>query len=225
MNSEKSNQALLEVSPSEPEIKRSVSFNLFDDPKAESRIDEKSSEKLVRKRNRAALTRFLDHEDYTYENFKVNKADIFKKAFTQQLTVVYDKNASQVEKLREVLLSPQLNLIIIILIVVDWIFAVIELFTDLISEKTSSVLAFEQTVTYLSIAIIAFFLMEVVLKIFVATRYFFSSKLEIFDGLIVIISFCLEIFFAIKKQDFEGVGSILTIFRFWRILRIISSTF
>jgi hypothetical protein len=211
------------------QTKRNVSFALLDETgrqyKNKTEIEEAANVKdlTTRKKNRAALKRFLDHEEFTYQSFEVKKSVIFKKAFTQELHVIYDKNASQVEKLREVLLSPQLNLVIIVLIVVDWCFAVVELFTDFIPNKTPSVRVFEQTMTYFSIAIIGFFLIEVFAKIVIVPKYFFSSKLEMFDGLIVIVGFCLEIFFAIKKRDFESVGSILTIFRFWRILRIINS--
>lgn len=182
------------------------------------------NERELRRKNRAILQRFLEHGPYTYENFRTNKMEMFKKAFSHQFNVIYDKNASKLDKLREVLLSPQLNLLIIVLIVIDWNFAVVELITDIIprSKKNPSIRALEQTIAYFSLAILGFFLVEVFLKIVLVPKYFFSSKLEVFDAIIVIASFSLEVFFAVNHQEFEGVGSVLTIFRFWRILRIIN---
>lgn len=147
----------------------------------------------------------------TSEN-QMDKARLIRHAFSANLDPIYD--GSLLEKIRFLLRSPQLNLIIIFLIVLDCIFAVAELIIYFVQDKhRRSALALEEFIEYLSLAIASLFLIEILFKIIFTPKTFFRSKMEIFDSLIVITSFILEILFILKKHEFPGIGAILTIFR------------
>ena len=147
----------------------------------------------------------------TSEN-PLDKAKLIRRAFSANLDPIND--GSLLEKIRFLLRSPQLNIIIIFLIILDCIFAVAELIIYFVQHKhRRSALALEEFIEYLSLAVASLFLIEIILKIIFTPRTFFRSKMEIFDGLVVTTSFILEILFILKKHDFPGIGAILTIFR------------
>lgn len=158
------------------------------------------------------LRKFLRNGPYNEQTFKIDKTKAFKAAFSHDL--VYDSQSSFVDKLRNFLLCPQLNLIIIVLIIIDWSLAVIEMITDLIEDKSDFILFLEQAIIYLSISILSIFLIEILCKIVLVPKLYLQSKLEIFDALIVFVSFGLELFFLINKHDFHGIASLMTIFRY-----------
>lgn len=159
---------------------------------------------------RTSIRELLDQLP-TSEN-PLDKAKLIRRAFSANLDPIYD--GSILEKIRFLLRSPQLNLIIIFLIILDSIFAVAELIIYFVQEKNRrSALALEEFIEYMSLAVASLFLIEILLKIIFTPKTFFRSKMEIFDALIVVASFILEILFILKKHDFPGIGAILTIFR------------
>jgi len=62
-------------------------------------------------------------------------------------------------------------------------------------------------------------------KIIFECKEFFKSKLEIFDTVIVIISFGLEIFSITSKETVKEIDAAVVIFRFWRIIRIMNGLY
>ena len=159
---------------------------------------------------RTSIRELLDQLP-TSEN-PLDKARLIRRAFSANLDPIYD--GSILEKIRFLLRSPQLNLIIIFLIILDSIFAVAELIIYFVQEKNRrSALALEEFIEYMSLAVASLFLIEILLKIIFTPKTFYRSKMEIFDALIVVASFILEILFILKKHDFPGIGAILTIFR------------
>jgi hypothetical protein len=73
---------------------------------------------------------------------------------------------------------------------------------------------------YIGVTILGIFLIEIVLKISFTTKSFFKSKLEIFDAIIVIISFILDIVFF--DHHASSAFELLTLLRLWRIGRIVN---
>lgn len=167
-----------------------------------------------RRPNRSALMKFLQnvpHQRIIY------KRKIFKQAFSNTLTSIYANQSGGLlafNKLRKILLSPQMNLFIIFLIMVDWLLGVIELTSDLAEEKYKAFEKAEDVAEYISITILCVFLIEIILKIFLLPKMFFTSVLEIFDAIIVITSFVFECIFLTIK-DYSGIGTILLLFRYF----------
>lgn len=58
-------------------------------------------------------------------------------------------------------------------------------------------------------------------KIFVYGREFFHHKFEVLDGIVVVVSFILDIVLLFREHEFEAVG-LLILLRLWRVARIIN---
>lgn len=80
---------------------------------------------------------------------------------------------------------------------------------------------FPQVFHYLSLSILTIFLVEVGFKIFVYRREFFHHKFEVLDGIVVVVSFILDIVLIFREHEFEAVG-LLILLRLWRVARIIN---
>lgn len=63
-------------------------------------------------------------------------------------------------------------------------------------------------------------MIELVFKLWVLRLKFFNSKMEIFDAIIVIVSWSLDIIFFHHGDDAEAV-SLLIFLRMWRLIRIV----
>ena len=80
---------------------------------------------------------------------------------------------------------------------------------------------------YSSLTILTLFVLEVLIKIYVFGREFWNlnkRKMEYFDGLIVIISFIIDIYFLINENNYfmEYRFEMITTIRMWRMVRIIN---
>ncbi len=73
----------------------------------------------------------------------------------------------------------------------------------------------------MSIGILSIFMIEIIVKIFAFRLDFFKSKMEVFDAIIVIVSFILDVYFA-SEEGIESAGGLLIIFRLWRVTRILN---
>merc|ERR1712232_1376567 len=69
------------------------------------------------------------------------------------------------------------------------------------------------TVHYMSIAILCFFMLEVLAKIYVDPQEFFSSNFEILDLVVVSISLMMD---TVVEAKFEEVLEVLIVARMWR---------
>ncbi|XP_027507672.1 voltage-gated hydrogen channel 1 [Corapipo altera] len=74
---------------------------------------------------------------------------------------------------------------------------------------------------YLSLSILTIFLVEVGFKVFVYRREFFHHKFEVLDGVVVVVSFVLDVVLIFQEHEFEAVG-LLILLRLWRVARIIN---
>lgn len=82
-------------------------------------------------------------------------------------------------------------------------------------------LAFLQIFHYFSLALLTFFMVELCGKLYAYRWEYFEHKFEVFDGLIVVISFVLDIVFIFHEDAFDGIG-LLILLRLWRVARIIN---
>ncbi|KAA8589192.1 hypothetical protein FQN60_010537 [Etheostoma spectabile] len=78
-----------------------------------------------------------------------------------------------------------------------------------------------QVFHYLSLALLTFFIVELLGKLFAYRLEFFQHKFEVFDGLVVVLSFVLDIVFIFHEDQFVGTG-LLILLRLWRVARIIN---
>lgn len=162
-------------------------------------------------RRQSSLIQFINKGPYSTKNFKIDKVQVLKSAFAKDLDIIYDANASSIDKIRRILLSPQFNLIIILLILLDWIIAVCALLSDLFDDDRKT--QFEEFAKFFSIGLLSLFILEVLLKVILLPGIFFRSKLELFDAFIVLTSFAFETILILKNIEFHGVSSVLTMFR------------
>ncbi|KAH9377031.1 hypothetical protein HPB48_010235 [Haemaphysalis longicornis] len=73
----------------------------------------------------------------------------------------------------------------------------------------------------LSIFILSLFLVEIVVKLYAYRLRFFSHKLEVFDAVVVIISFALDVAFRDPESAANGAGLIIVL-RLWRVARLLN---
>ncbi|CAB1353941.1 unnamed protein product [Coregonus sp. 'balchen'] len=78
-----------------------------------------------------------------------------------------------------------------------------------------------QVFHYLSLALLTFFMVELAGKLFAYRLEFFHHKFEVFDGLVVIVSFILDIVYIASEDAFDGMG-LLILLRLWRVARIVN---
>ncbi|KAI3389936.1 hypothetical protein SNEBB_005819 [Seison nebaliae] len=73
---------------------------------------------------------------------------------------------------------------------------------------------------YISLGILSFFMLEILVKLYVERWHFFRSRLEIFDAIVVIVSFALDIVFL--TNDGLPQIAIMIVLRIWRFARIVN---
>lgn len=80
-----------------------------------------------------------------------------------------------------------------------------------------------QVFHYLSLALLTFFMVELSGKIYAYRLEFLHHKFEVFDGIVVVVSFILDIVYISKEDAFDAMG-LLILLRLWRVARIINGT-
>ena len=80
----------------------------------------------------------------------------------------------------------------------------------------------ENILKYTSLTILAFFVLEVIVKLIFSPKVFIESKFEIFDAFVVVISFGVNTFLLFNKHLVMSVGGLLTLLRLWRITEIVN---
>lgn len=102
----------------------------------------------------------------------------------------------------------------ILLIIVDFVFVIVDLSVVDKSKETAEI------ISGVSLSISIFFLLDVLLHIYVeGFRKYFSSKLNIFDAAIVVITLIVTLIYAFT--DFSGATNIPRLVNFFRALRIV----
>lgn len=126
-----------------------------------------------------------------------------------------NKNMKLIDKIRLVLKSHKFHFILIILVIFDIICVLIQVVIDIIHRDvhTDILHIFEEIAEIMSLCILSFFLITIFANVIFLPKSFFKSKLEVFDALIVMISFSLEIVSVVKKDSLRAVELGLIVFR------------
>ncbi|CAG5126250.1 unnamed protein product, partial [Candidula unifasciata] len=76
----------------------------------------------------------------------------------------------------------------------------------------------------LSLTILSLFMIEVSLKIYVEGRHLLRQKAEVFDAVVVIVSFTLDIVFSFVSIESaaKDAAGLMVILRLWRVTRVIN---
>lgn len=67
------------------------------------------------------------------------------------------------------------------------------------------------------LSIISLFVIEIILKLIFIPKIFLKRKLEIFEAIIIVITFCLDLTSIIAKNNLISIISLITLIRLWRI--------
>ena len=124
-----------------------------------------------------------------------------------------NRDMSLPEKIRKILTSNKFHLLMILLTVLDCICVVIQVTFDIIHSKKRSMRIAEVVVELVSCSILSLFLTEIFLKLIFLPKHFIKSKIELFDALIVIISFSLEIVSLVKHDQIHAIEALVNTFR------------
>lgn len=125
------------------------------------------------------------------------------------------------EQLCEILHSRKAQYVIITLVVVDMIIVIAELLIDLKAVEVHHESHAPHILHYISIAILSIFMIELFVKIYAMGLTFFKHKMEVFDGIVVTVSFALDIAFSGKEGAINGIG-LIVLLRLWRVTRIVN---
>ncbi|KAG7281580.1 hypothetical protein CRUP_010055, partial [Coryphaenoides rupestris] len=116
---------------------------------------------------------------------------------------------------------PKLSVVVVCLVILDAIFVLAEVLIDLSIIKLEHDHIAPQVFHYLSLALLTFFMMELAGKLFAYQLEFFQHKFEVFDGLVIVVSFVLDIVYIFNEDSFDGMG-FLILLRLWRVARILN---
>lgn len=159
-----------------------------------------------------------DKQDFLSEELTIRKL-----LFSHGL--VWDSNISTREKLKLILRSNLFHIIVIVLVIIDVICVAVEL-TLLIEHgksKHDDMDTVEKVFKYISLSILSIFMIEITIKILVLRKEILKSIAEIFDILVVVVSFVLDIVFIFHHDTSKFPIELLSVLRLWRIIRIINS--
>ncbi|XP_061692090.1 voltage-gated hydrogen channel 1 isoform X2 [Syngnathoides biaculeatus] len=125
------------------------------------------------------------------------------------------------DSLKRLYSSARFQVLVVCLVVLDAIFVLAELLVDLSIIQLEHGHVAPEVFHYLSLALLTFFMVELAGKLFAYRLEFFQHRFEVFDALVVILSFVLDIVFIFHDDIFDGMG-LLILLRLWRVARIIN---
>ncbi|NWH64661.1 HVCN1 protein, partial [Geococcyx californianus] len=117
--------------------------------------------------------------------------------------------------------SHRFQILVVCLVILDALLVLGELLMDLKIIHPDKYNITPKVFHYLSLSILTIFLVEVGFKVFVYRREFFHHKFEVLDGIVVVVSFILDVVLIFREHEFEAVG-LLILLRLWRVARIIN---
>lgn len=125
------------------------------------------------------------------------------------------------DSLKRLYSSERFQIIVVCLVILDAIFVLAELLIDLSIIKLEHGHIAPEIFHYMSLALVTFFVVELGGKLFAYRVEFFDHKFEVFDGVVVIVSFVLDVVYIFREDAFDGVG-LLILLRLWRVARIVN---
>ncbi|NXV45347.1 HVCN1 protein, partial [Uria aalge] len=125
------------------------------------------------------------------------------------------------DMMKKLFSSHRFQILVVCLVILDALLVLGELLMDLKIIHPDKYNITPKVFHYLSLSILTIFLVEVGFKVFVYRREFFHHKFEVLDGVVVVVSFILDIVLLFREHEFEAVG-LLILLRLWRVARIIN---
>ncbi|XP_017345402.1 voltage-gated hydrogen channel 1 [Ictalurus punctatus] len=123
--------------------------------------------------------------------------------------------------LKNLFSSQRFQIAVVCLVIMDALFVLCELLLDLSIIEVDEHHIAPQVFHYLSLALLTFFIVELAFKLYAFRLEFFHHRFEVFDAIVVIVSFILDIVYISKENAFDGMG-LLILLRLWRVARIIN---
>lgn len=130
------------------------------------------------------------------------------------------------EKVEYVFNTSKFQIVIVCLVILDCLFVIAELLIDMniVRLPNHETNIAPKVFHYCSLSVISLFLIEIIVRIYALRLKFFKHKLEMFDAIIVIVSFVLDIVFRNNDGPESGAG-LLVVLRLWRVTRILNGKF
>ncbi|XP_043216743.1 voltage-gated hydrogen channel 1-like [Amphibalanus amphitrite] len=125
------------------------------------------------------------------------------------------------ERLAHLVHSYRYQTVVIALVILDCICVIAELLIDLEIASAEGSHVVKTVLHNISIAILSLFLLEIPVKLYVYRLEYFRMPWELFDALVVIVSFSLDVAFRHSVGPINGAGLIIVL-RLWRVTRILS---
>ncbi|KAF1424986.1 Voltage-gated hydrogen channel 1, partial [Spheniscus humboldti] len=125
------------------------------------------------------------------------------------------------DMMKKLFSSHRFQILVVCLVILDALLVLGELLMDLKIIHPDKYNITPKVFHYLSLSILTIFLVEVGFKVFVYRREFFHHKFEVLDGIVVIVSFILDVIVIFREHEFEAVG-LLILLRLWRVARVIN---
>lgn len=125
------------------------------------------------------------------------------------------------DSLKRLYSCERFQVVVVCLVILDAIFVLAELLIDLSIIKLEHGHVLPEVFHYLSLVLVTFFVVELGGKLFAYRLEFFDHKFEVFDGVVVIVSFVLDVVYIFREDAFDGVG-LLILLRLWRVARIVN---
>ncbi|NXX84278.1 HVCN1 protein, partial [Urocolius indicus] len=125
------------------------------------------------------------------------------------------------DMMKKLFSSHRFQILVVCLVILDALLVLGELLMDLKIIHPDKYNITPKVFHYLSLSILTIFLVEVGFKIFVYRWEFFQHKFEVLDGVVVAVSFILDVVLIFHEHELEAVG-LLILLRLWRVARILN---
>ncbi|KAI5622593.1 voltage-gated hydrogen channel 1 [Silurus asotus] len=125
------------------------------------------------------------------------------------------------EALKRLFGSERFQIAVVCLVILDAAFVLCELLLDLSIIEVDKHHIAPQIFHYLSLSLLTFFMVELCFKLYAFRLEFFHHKFEVFDAIVVVVSFILDIVYISQESAFDAMG-LLILLRLWRVARIIN---
>ena len=125
-------------------------------------------------------------------------------------------------RLKHMFHTNKFQIAIVALVIIDCLLVVTELLLDLeVFPNEASESPAPHILHYCSLGILGLFIIEILVRLVVFRLEFFKHKMELFDAVIVIVSFVLDIIYRNNEGPESGIG-LLIVLRLWRVTRILN---
>ena len=133
------------------------------------------------------------------------------------------KELTTKEKLRHILHSKALHLIIIILVLIDSVLVIFELLFDLnVIGPEEGEVVIREVFHGFSVGILSMFMIELVLKLWADHRHFIRHKIEVLDAFVVVVSWVVDVALVFFDSTSLLAIELLLLLRLWRVFRIVN---